>query len=388
MSAKAHAGDRLEGHIDFEICWSRLVLVLRDRRNPAERLRVIGSFRLLLAIFVVISHTKGFPFGRLPDPALSAIVGFFFLSGYLMPATLERNYVGETFSAQTARYLLNRFLRIFPVYWLALVLQGAALAWNAEARSLYDFSHPNSFLQNFVLLGLNQGEFWHQDQRFIGPAWTLDVELQYYLLVPFFVLCFRRGPRLSCAAMVAAAALGLLYLCNPTGRDSIDRSLLPWFPFFAAGYLSYWYREKIMAGVSIRSIRTAGSVAAIASLALLFVSPPASHWAFACALILFALALLHTSKRQRGLDRFLGNLSYPVFLLHAVVNASGIPAHLAAIVAPGSVPVLALCTLFLTLPVSIVTEFALSQPIDKIRGTLRRQAAPLMTGPTAHTVLQ
>jgi peptidoglycan/LPS O-acetylase OafA/YrhL len=334
---------------------------------------MIGSFRFLLAIFVVISHTRGYPFDKLPDPALSAIVAFFFLSGFLMPATLDHNYDATSFTGKSIRYLINRFLRIYPVYFVALLLDFLALWHNPTARSLYYFTWP-SVRQNFILLGLNQSEYWGQDQRFIGPAWTLDVELQYYILVPLLVLLARFAPKLLVALLIIASCVGLHHLIEPTGQDSIDRSLLTWSPFFILGFISYWYRKTLLNRVSLNALFCAGTILCAISLGLGFLSRSASHWVFAFALLAFAARLLLSAKKQSKADRMFGDLAYPVFIMHAVVNTSGLPGELANLIAPGSVAVLTLSTLALTLPLCIAVDLLISRPIDRLRQRLRRSS--------------
>jgi peptidoglycan/LPS O-acetylase OafA/YrhL len=108
----------------------------------------------------------------------------FILAALVVPmqAAFEVNYRSAHFAERTTRFFRNRALRIFPTYWIAL---GLAVyfkwgGWEVE----YILRKPAAALQNVVLLGLNQAEIWGKDVRLIGPAWSLDVEIQYYLLSP------------------------------------------------------------------------------------------------------------------------------------------------------------------------------------------------------------
>src|SRR4051812_42179769 len=113
----------------------------------------LGTFRLLLALGVVASHTPGYQFSSYPDAGIVAVVTFFFLSGYLMPATYEANYHDQSFIQQVKRFLVNRLLRIYPVYWLALGLAFFAIQLTSRQAN-YVFS-AKSFVQNVLLLGMN-----------------------------------------------------------------------------------------------------------------------------------------------------------------------------------------------------------------------------------------
>lgn len=154
----------------------------------------MGYVRLLLALAVVAVHSAGYPHGRLLDIGLVAVAVFFFISGFNMPLAFERNYAVGTFSKRTQHFLVNRLLRIFPPCLFALFLMLLALMFSHGSALREAKAEPIIFLQNFVLLSLNQVWLWGQDVRFIGPAWTLDVELQYYLLLPFCSASIKGAP--------------------------------------------------------------------------------------------------------------------------------------------------------------------------------------------------
>lgn len=338
---------------------------------------MLGTFRFILAAMVLVSHTRGYPFGSLPDPGLIAIVAFFFLSGYLMPATLERNYGGATFGERSVRYLANRFLRIFPTYWVALVLMIAVLLTTDFHRDLYYLNSIKSFLQNALLLGLNQSETWNADQRFIGPAWTLDVELQYYILVPMIVLSARARPVLTFVTLVLLSLAGLWFQIKPTGLDSIDRCLLPWLAFFVAGALTYFFKDALRK-LGSASWALAGLLFAILGLASASFSINAAQWLMAVSLMTVAARLLVWERPSSALDRYLGDLSYPIFLLHSVVIATGVPATITSSFLPGSIAGLAAVTFALTLPLAAIAEAAVDRAVSGLRNRLRSKQATLV----------
>lgn len=218
---------------------------------------MIGTVRFLLALCVVAAHTRGYRFDLYPDTGLYAVGAFFVISGYLMPATLEANYGGRA-----TPYLANRFLRIFPLYWLVLGLALIALQRLPEWSEQYDFG-LQPIIQNFLLLGLNQ---WPNDTRYIGPAWTLDIELQWYLLVPLLMLLGRRTLILI-GAILSVASFFIQ-----------DRSFFGWAWLFFAGMAFYFYAPR---------------------------------------------SRLFQSKS--AVDRLLGDIAYPLFIVHQlVIQATGL----------------------------------------------------------------
>jgi peptidoglycan/LPS O-acetylase OafA/YrhL len=207
---------------------------------------MLGPIRLLLAALVLLTHTAGYPQGW-PDLGLVAVMAFFAISGYLMPAAFERNYAGASFVRRSWRYALNRALRIFPLYWVVLAL---AIYLHADAgHPAFDHAldHPQVFAQNILLLGLNQAEVWGHEIHFIGPAWTLDIELQYYVLIPFLVFAYRRWRTATSFGMLLAAAVSVVLAARPTGIKGIDHSLIVWLPLFEIGFICHASRFSFAA---------------------------------------------------------------------------------------------------------------------------------------------
>lgn len=76
---------------------------------------MLGLMRFILALLVVVSHLTGG--GASPFFAhwgIFAVFGFYLISGYLMTIILNEKYF---FNFTT--FALNRFLRLFPIYYTA-----------------------------------------------------------------------------------------------------------------------------------------------------------------------------------------------------------------------------------------------------------------------------
>lgn len=274
---------------------------------------MLGCFRLLLAFGVLASHTAGYDFQRYPDTGLIAVVAFFFVSGYLMPASFQAHYAHADFIQRSRRYLTNRLLRIYPPYWAALVFTLFVIALKQRWHE-YDLDLA-SLTQNFLLLGLNQEQLWRNDTRLIGPAWTLDIELQYYLLVPALMFLFERAPRMLAAIVIFAGGCGLWLLVSPVGLNDVDRSILPWAPFFLLGLAIYRFRRQIE---MVQTLWFGATGVAIAlSLAVMPLSVRQQEWVLVALVLLIATRLLTDKRIVSGwADRMAGDLAYPVFIFH------------------------------------------------------------------------
>ncbi|MDN7904913.1 hypothetical protein QZM18_12425 [Burkholderia diffusa] len=73
---------------------------------------VMGTFRLLLALLVVASHTGVTVNGH--NPGIFAVVSFFLMSGYVTTALVENYYASVQ---QLPMFALDRALRLFPHSW-------------------------------------------------------------------------------------------------------------------------------------------------------------------------------------------------------------------------------------------------------------------------------
>src|SRR5687767_14209135 len=137
-----------------------------------------GMFRLFLAAAVVLAHVSSIDCGRL------AVMIFFFLSGYWTTRIWKEKF-GEKY---TANFYWARYLRIYPLYIIVMISLCILL------------SKPVS-LSQITLLGVAS-----TDKDLTGVSWSLDVELQYYLLVPL-VAAFSRSAQIQAFGLSVLAAV-------------------------------------------------------------------------------------------------------------------------------------------------------------------------------------
>jgi len=71
---------------------------------------------------VVMQHL-----GNVSALGVYAVFGFYILSGYLMTLILHSGY-GYSWSG-VRRFALNRFLRIYPIYWVACLISAGLVLW-------------------------------------------------------------------------------------------------------------------------------------------------------------------------------------------------------------------------------------------------------------------
>ena len=76
-----------------------------------------GAFRLMLASAVVVSHASRFDVGRL------AVLLFFYLSGYWVSRIYQSEFAGRRW----LMFYVGRWLRITPLYFIAMLAAALAL---------------------------------------------------------------------------------------------------------------------------------------------------------------------------------------------------------------------------------------------------------------------
>ena len=79
----------------------------------------MGFLRLILSLSVVLYHA-GSLFGYTGMNGLVAVHIFFIISGFYMALIIKNKYSKAKRPYYT--FITNRFLRIYPIYWVVLVL--------------------------------------------------------------------------------------------------------------------------------------------------------------------------------------------------------------------------------------------------------------------------
>lgn len=110
---------------------------------------------------------------------------FFVMSGFLIGSILLANKNSANFFKA---FYVRRFLRIIPIYYLLLIIFFALKHTSIYNSEAYIFNKDISlsyyffFFQNFVMTSLN-----HFGPEAITPTWSLAVEEQFYLIIPWII---------------------------------------------------------------------------------------------------------------------------------------------------------------------------------------------------------
>lgn len=313
----------------------------------------MGIIRILLALSVVIVHT-GSLYGYNIVGGELAVQAFYIISGFYMSLILNEKYINK--SNSYSLFISNRFLRLFPIYWLVLVLTilfSLFVALYTKGGNYGDLSSfvnysdklsPFSFLyliftnifllfQDLVVflgLNLNSGQLYFTTNylqtnpmvfkfMLIPQAWTIGVEIMFYLIAPLIV---RRNTKLILVLIVGSLLLRYTLYSNGLNYSPWTYRFFPTeLVFFMLGVLSY----KIYCVFKNRQLNSN-----LMKMILLFVLSfvliyDSINWTYkyACFLMVFFLALpfIFILTKNWKLDSYIGELSYPIYISHIFVFA-------------------------------------------------------------------
>ena len=292
-----------------------------------------GLFRLLLAAAVLLSHLSRFDVGRL------AVLLFFYLSGYWVTRVWQAKFGPRA----TLRFYAARYLRIAPLYLLTLVV--AAMLNGIRIAP-----------ENVVLFGT--ATTGHDP---IGVSWSLDIELQFYLLLPALVLLLSRVSSVATIALSLAAAVAGVVLENTVGLHTV----LKFLPAFILGLLTFtrgWRPSQLTANLSLAAFVAMTAITAFTPFLDKKAPDPFDEdiWSFFWMLPLLPYVARSLEVRSTPLDRHFGNLSYPLYLVH-VPAVSLLQAHM-AFGAAGKLAAAALSSL-----AALALYVVVDRPVDRWR---------------------
>ncbi|WP_007520120.1 acyltransferase family protein [Pseudofrankia saprophytica] len=222
------------------------------------------GLRAIAALLVVVVHagfmttlTLRSSLGPYAARAEIGVAVFFLISGFLLYRPFVARHLaladrgGGRDVPEVGGFLLRRFMRIVPLYWLVFVISLVVVTDKmivANVRGLLEcLLFVQGYRQSWALQGLTQ-------------AWTLDVEVAFYLFVPLYAWLLGRrvrAPRtqlwLELTGVAALYLLGTLVHWRMIGTDSGLADgwsvwLPVWWDLFSLGMflavVSAWYGRQ------------------------------------------------------------------------------------------------------------------------------------------------
>ena len=170
----------------------------------------------------------------------SGVYLFFVISGYLIARIL--NNLASLKPINLIEFFLRRFLRIaLPYSVVLLVTWVVIISTKIEPPGINLFDVRPKSLNESLLASLTymHGFLYGTFPRLFPPGWTLEVEMQFYLLAPLFFLAFRLAMTRLGLGWASAAARGLRGLnshaARQTGNANLRATIFVYAPVFVLG---------------------------------------------------------------------------------------------------------------------------------------------------------
>lgn len=284
---------------------------------------MLGVLRFILALMVVVAHlAEGVQF--VSHWGVFAVFGFYLLSGYLMTLILH-----ETYAFSFAPFILNRFLRLFPIYYAVTLLTILVLLLFPDAGQFHTaWRFQGRFIDIIGNAFVIPMAFYDAPFRLVPPAWSVAVELTNYLLL---LIVVARSRTAAIGAVVAALAYHGYTLAADMAWGSrytpYYAALLP-FALGACVYLFRGYVNGLPAKVTRRVLLLAIAVWVLNIAGGGLAGGLAGHnfelFFYVNVILLYAIVASAAAPGSRSFwpraGRLLGDLAYPVFLVHWLIG--------------------------------------------------------------------
>jgi peptidoglycan/LPS O-acetylase OafA/YrhL len=173
------------------------------------------------------------PFSVDSDLPKRGVELFFAISGFILGVPFASQYLLEAPRVKLKPYFLRRLTRLEPPYFLAL-FASAVVQYFVAHRSFAEMA-PHLIAHSFYVQNLAFGAFVRPVN---SVAWSLEVEIQFYLLVPLLALLFSIRNTVTRRTVIVLTMLVTSLLNISLYRSThFHYSILYYCPFFLAGFL-------------------------------------------------------------------------------------------------------------------------------------------------------
>ncbi|WLG42453.1 acyltransferase [Pseudomonas sp. FP1740] len=268
----------------------------------------MGAYRLLLAVLVAVSH-MGKTFAGL-NPGVIAVISFLIISGFVMTSLIERNYKA---SEKVRLFYTDRALRLYPQFLLYFFISCAVIYFLLPGTPQAADLTLKNIAASLPIVPLGFYMFGAAGSQILPPAWSLGLEMCFYLVIPFLILYKARG-----VAFVLSVAVFMVASLGYINADLYGYRLLPGVLFmFLCG--SYLYKPQAKDLAIAAGTTVAAALMFTAIMAGLIERRPFNAEVTAGIVLGVPAVYLLTKLRFHRVDELLGNISYGVFLNHFVV---------------------------------------------------------------------
>jgi peptidoglycan/LPS O-acetylase OafA/YrhL len=320
-----------------------------------RRLFELDAMRGLAASSVLLFHFGVFKYG------CTGVDLFFIISGFVIFMSLEK-------SASLKRFWLSRLIRLFPSYWLSVIITIASVSL---------IGHEVSKGLGFVIGNALMLQPLFKTTYINSVYWTLYVELLFYSVMSclWYINQLKNIEWIILLGLIAISLFNGIHLL--IGNSSawytrtfiIGRSLFPLvshFQTFAAGIIFY---KRYTQGVTKSRIFLLLFTIIAAGLShndSVMINSYLNTFEHIVCLVFFYIAFVLVIKNKMKFLRFkllifLGAISYPLYLIHEPV-AVGLMHYLATTI---SIPIAIIISSLVGLMLSYLMTYGFDIPMRR-----------------------
>ena len=354
--------------------------------NGRDRVPALTGVRALAAILVLATHAA-YTTGKYTHGYLGVVYSrmeigvpiFFVLSGFLLFGPWVRAAVAGTTAPSLSRYARHRVRRIMPAYVVTVL--AAYLIYHFRDAGPNPGHSVNGLLRNLTLTQIYTDSYLYSHlHQGLTQMWSLAVEVAFYLVLPglayllLVLLCRRRWrPGLLLVGLAGLALISPAWMVLVHETEILPDGASLWLP----GYLAWFIGGMMLTVLAAMGVRSYWFIAIPLATVCYFIAatpiagePTTSPTGLAQAVVKIAfyavIASLVVAPLALG-DRgcytrllasrpmvWLGEISYEIFLVHLIVMELAMVEVLHWRVYTGSMPVLFIVTLALSIPVAWV----------------------------------
>ncbi|MGB6430238.1 MAG: acyltransferase [Candidatus Acidiferrales bacterium] len=186
----------------------------------------LDGLRTISVALVIVSHSLGyirgepnsFPFLQIVHLGQSGVDVFFVISGFLITGLLLKDGDEKT-GYRLKRFYLRRFFRIFPPFYLFLLIVWILSKAGLQTLGYHGFITAATYTYNY----LPHGPSW-----LLAHTWSLSLEEQFYIVwAPCLVFLGRKkGIALAVGAVLLSPGIRFVtYVLAPALRGNEDMML-------------------------------------------------------------------------------------------------------------------------------------------------------------------
>lgn len=219
--------------------------LLRRITSDGSYIPQIDGLRFIAIISVVCFHLIAslghngavasplLKYASLLDPLSKRGVELFFcISGFILGLPFAKYYLGLGEPIRLKRYFLRRLTRLEPPYIVNLILCSVVvLAAHLATVKQVLISFPISVTYSNYLL-------FHQSSLINGITWSLEIEVQFYILAPLIAKVFSIASVRTRRIFIVSLIVLLCFFSKTLADGPLRPTIIYYMPYFLAGFLA------------------------------------------------------------------------------------------------------------------------------------------------------